>query len=129
MRLFNSEEREAIDSREMEMRVYSHMLTGAEKDILTWLKEFVGTDTTHIPYGGSGVLHFDRRFIDYFMPTFSKRVTHWAYDVGVLRRTFIKAGVKYADMSGKTHRALDDARVHAEEWRYYQKVIGGLERA
>ena len=93
-----------------------------------WIDSRVNGDTTHIPLGGSGVLHFDRRFIKKYMPKLDKRLTHWAYDVGVLRRTFMKAGVKYASMDAKTHRALDDARVHADEWRYYQEVIGGLER-
>lgn len=99
-----------------------------DKDIVNWMGEFVGNDKTHIPLGGSGVLHFDRRFIKAYLPLLDGRLTHWAYDVGVLRRTFMKAGVKYASMDSKTHRALDDARVHAEEWRYYQRVIGGLER-
>ena len=97
-------------------------------DVVQWIDQFVKGDTTHIPLGGSGVLHFDRRFIKRYMPLLDKRLTHWAYDVGVLRRTFMKAGVKYASMDAKTHRALDDARVHADEWRYYQDVIGGLER-
>lgn len=107
----------------------TYTIENIEQDILQWLEAYVGKDTTHIPFGGSGVLHFDRRFISYFMPKFDKRITHWAYDVGVLRRTFMKAGVKYASIDAKTHRALDDARVHAEEWRYYQEAIGGLERA
>lgn len=97
----------------------------AELDILTWLKIYVGSDRSHIPLGGSGVLHFDRRFIKEWFPAFDNRLTHWAYDVGVLRRTFQKAGVKYASMDAKTHRALDDARVHAEEWRWYQGIIKG----
>lgn len=102
---------------------------GVESEVQLWLNTSpVGIDTTHIPLGGSGVLHFDRRFIKHFMPRLDARLTHWAYDVGVLRRSFIKAGVKYASMDAKTHRALDDARVHAEEWRWYQEVIGGLER-
>lgn len=102
----------------------------ADRAIQRWLREDtpVGRNTTHIPYGGSGVLHFDRRFIDRYLPRLSERITHWAYDVGVMRRAFTKFGVQPSDIEGKTHRALDDARVHAEEWRYYERVIGGLMR-
>lgn len=106
----------------------SNLRDVAQTDILEWLGLFTKGDTTHIPLAGSGVLHFDRKFIKKQLPRLDTRLTHWAYDVGVLRRSFIKAGVKYASMDGKTHRALDDARVHADEWRYYQRVIGGLER-
>lgn len=120
---------EAVDNDDDAKLIWGSTQGGAQRDILQWLKQFVGDDTTNIPFGGSGVLHFDRRFIKHFMPRFDARITHWAYDVGVLRRTFMKAGVKYASIDAKTHRALDDARVHAEEWRYYQEVIGGLERS
>lgn len=104
---------------------YVFSLSDVERDVIAWLDTHLNGDTTHIPYGGSGVLHFDRRFIDYFMPRFSKRLSHWAFDVGVMRRMFIKAGAPYASIDAKTHRALDDARVHAEEFRWYQKFIRG----
>jgi oligoribonuclease len=86
-----------------------------------------GREPTHIPLGGSGVLHFDRKFIRKYMPKLDKRLTYWAHDVGVLRRSFIQAGAPYASMEGKTHRALDDARVHADEFRWYQTFIKGEE--
>ena len=97
----------------------------ADADIMKWLDAHRKGDDTHIPLGGSGVLHFDRRFIKQYLPWFDRSLTHWAYDVGVLRRSFQKAGAPFASMDAKTHRALDDARVHADEWRYYQKVIRG----
>lgn len=100
-----------------------HTVKRVESQILVWLESIVGGDTTHIPLGGSGVTHFDRRFIKYFMPRFDARLTHWAYDMGVFRRMFLKAGVPPYSQEGKTHRALDDARVHADEFRYYQKFI------
>lgn len=96
-----------------------------DKSILAWLGRYDSGKTDHIPLGGSGVLHFDRRFIKKWLPRFDARLTHWAYDVGVLRRTFIKAGVSYYSDDAKTHRALDDARVHANEWRWYQKFVRG----
>lgn len=102
-----------------------------DEEISAWIKEFVGNDSTQIPYGGSGVAHFDRRFIKKYLPRFDKMITHWALDVGVLRRSFVKAGVTPADVvlesqgQEKDHRALQDARVHADEWRYYQRFIRG----
>lgn len=100
--------------------------TNADSLLVGWLREFVGNNNTQIPYGGSGVAHFDRRFIKKYLPEFDKMITHWAYDVGTVRRQFIKAGLVPADdvlrdqKTEKDHRALTDARVHAEEFRMYQ---------
>lgn len=110
----------------------SRSISDVDTELIDWLRQHVGRDTTQIPYGGSGVGHFDRRFIKRYLPRFDKMITHWAYDVGVMRRMFKKAGVTPADelferigQDGKTHRALDDARVHAAEFRYYQTFIRG----
>jgi oligoribonuclease (3'-5' exoribonuclease) len=94
-------------------------------DARKWIESFDDGTGSHIPLGGSGVLHFDRRFLDYHMPVFSRRLTYWAYDVGVLRRTWQKAGMPVYSQEAKTHRALDDARVHADEWRFYSGEIRG----
>lgn len=95
-----------------------------------WLKDVAGEDTEHIPYGGSGVSHFDRPFIDKTFPAFGNRLTYWAHDVGPIRRAFRKAGGvgwprENEEDQSKTHRALDDARFHAEEWRFALKVFRG----
>lgn len=82
--------------------------------------------SAHIPLAGSGISHFDRPFIKKNLPLFDARLSHWMYDVGVLRRMFLLAGARYADDSGKTHRALDDARVHAEEFKFYMDRITEL---
>lgn len=74
---------------------------------------------SHTPFGGSGVAHFDRKYIDYYLPRFSARITFWEYDVGGYRRLWNLAGAPWTDAyEAKTHRALDDARAHAEEFRY-----------
>lgn len=102
---------------------------GVDDNIIEWLKARVGNDNTMIPYGGSGVAHFDRRFIMKYLPKFNKMITHWAYDVGTIRRSFVKAGLQTADNflekqgQEKDHRALQDARVHADEFRLYQKFF------
>lgn len=79
-------------------------------------------DGKHMPFAGSGVLHFDRKFIDRWMPLTSKRITYWAYDVGVVRRFTQWAGGKVLDGS-KSHRALDDALWHAQEAAFYMQLL------
>lgn len=95
----------------------------ADRLIDEHLSQYGSRASSHIPLGGSGVLHFDRPFIKRYLPLFDSRLSHWAYDVGVLRRMFLLAGARHADDSGKTHRALDDARVHAEEFKFYMDRI------
>lgn len=98
----------------------------ADAEIDEFLSRFGTRGSAHIPLGGSGVLHFDRPFIKKNLPLFDGRISHWAYDVGVMRRMFLLAGARYADDSGKTHRALDDARVHAQEFKFYMDRITEL---
>lgn len=76
----------------------------------------------HMPFAGSGVLHFDRKFINRWMPETAKRITYWAYDVGVVRRFSQWAGGKVLDGS-KSHRALDDALWHAQEAAFYMQLL------
>ena len=97
----------------------------ADLSIDAWLNGH-DIDTTHLPYGGSGVLHFDRKFIDKYLPRLSKRITYWAYDVGVVRRTAAKVGYPWLSQDAKNHRALVDARFHADEFRYAVKAFGRM---
>ena len=88
-------------------------------DVKEWLEKFVGKDTTHIPYGGSGVSWYDRKFIKRDMPLLNRHITYWALEVGSAERMFKLAGVPWYDgVNKKAHRALDDARFHADEFRY-----------
>lgn len=120
-----------INIRGLSSMNYQYSPNFVDTQLIEWIQGFVGRDNTQIPYGGSGVAHFDRRFIKKYLPRFDKMLTHWALDVGVLRRSFVKAGVTPADIvlesqgQAKDHRALQDARVHADEWRYYQRFIKG----
>jgi oligoribonuclease (3'-5' exoribonuclease) len=90
----------------------------ADRAILQWLSQFT-SERSHIPYGGSGVSHFDRQYINKALPRFAQRITYWALDVGAVRRIFALRGASTASIDGKTHRALDDALVHADELRFY----------
>lgn len=79
----------------------------------------------HIPLAGSGVLHFDRRFIKRWMPLLDKSLTYWAIDVGVLRRVFTMCDVPTYD-DEKGHRALSDAKLHFREFLYYSDIIRSI---
>jgi oligoribonuclease (3'-5' exoribonuclease) len=97
----------------------------ADQQIIDWLRPYTDKRRTHIPYSGAGVSWFDRKYIDKALPRFSKRITHWAYDVSVLRRTFLLADAETfpEPEDGKLHRALSDARHHADELRFYIEQI------
>jgi oligoribonuclease (3'-5' exoribonuclease) len=97
----------------------------AEKAILKWINETIGFSTEHIPWGGSGVGHFDSKYIRRDWPYISKRLTYWVYDVGVMRRMLRLAGIENTsdNTEVKTHRALDDALLHASEARDYLKLL------
>jgi oligoribonuclease len=94
----------------------------ADATINRWLDQFTDSPRTHIPYGGSGVAHFDRKYIDRDLPRLGKRLTYWALDVGSARRIFALQGASTMSIEGKTHRALDDALVHADELRWYAEA-------
>ncbi len=94
-----------------------------DRKMTEWLNDNAH-GSEHVPFGGSGVLHFDRPFINKFMPRLAKRITYWAYDVGPVRRTYELFGGKgWPSPSDKTHRALADARFHAEEFRFARYVL------
>lgn len=78
---------------------------------------------SHLIASGSGVMHFDRKFVKQQLPKFDKLITYWALDVGVLRRMWARMGLPTAPDEAKTHRALQDARVHATEMQFYEKDI------
>jgi oligoribonuclease (3'-5' exoribonuclease) len=78
---------------------------------------------------GSGVSHFDRRFIDYQMPRLAKWLRYYSIDVGVLRRSLELIGC--SDLippmnEQKTHRAMDDVKLHLDEMQHYKKELRAL---
>lgn len=87
-----------------------------------------GEEQRKIALAGSGVGHFDSRWIRYRMPRTAKHLTYWTLDVGVLRRACKYAGRPDLVLEGtadKTHRALDDALFHHQEWLHYRAVLAG----
>lgn len=97
-----------------------------DEQIIHWMNDF-GVGKDHVALGGSGITHFDRPFIREYLPGFDKRLTYWAIDVGVLRRTISFSGrddlVAPIDQDTKTHRALEDAQMHLDEFRHYLSLF------
>lgn len=83
---------------------------------------------------GSGVAHFDRRFIDAQMPALSKWLRYYTVDVGVLRRSLVAIGLgsvvdEAAAVAGasfgdtKPHRGFADIVLHLDEMRFYAERL------
>ncbi len=103
-------------------------LFSVDREIVSILKEMEIREKA-IMLAGSGVGHFDARFIRHHMKYLSKHLAYPVIDVGVMRR-FVRDVVGRPDMipnegdgSIKTHRAMDDIKLHLEEARYYRKVL------
>ena len=101
-----------------------------EQEILAWLKLCAGSDPLLL--AGSGVAHFDRRWIRHRMPKLEERFDYVIMDVGVIRRAvdLSMGGHRRApsfggQTDGTPHRALDDARDHLEEFRRYSALLAG----
>lgn len=76
--------------------------------------------------GGSGV-HFDARWMRTHLPEAFRRLTYWHYDVGVVRRLMRSVDPRMLrPAADKAHRALVDARDHADEWAWYRRRLGAL---
>ena len=93
----------------------------ATESLLAWLTEN-GALQGRTVLAGSGVGHFDRKFIDRYMPQLSRHLRYWCIDIGVIRRAhdmWVGTPVSAANDS-KTHRALDDVRCHLAEARAFR---------
>ena len=79
---------------------------------------------------GSGVGHFDRRFLAAHTPTIERAFWYPVLDVGVMRRMLQYAGredlVPPLPESGKAHRALADARFALECCREYVDMFRAI---
>lgn len=88
-----------------------------DHELEQWIRKYNGSD--HMLFAGSGVMHFDRKFIKRDLPLTDKRLTHYAIDVGVVRRTFeLLLGIPGWPEDNKNHRAFDDVLFHIEEMKW-----------
>lgn len=107
-------------------------IQGVDNDAEAWLRGIVGTG--HIALSGSGVSHFDREFLKWYMPRLNKHFAYWHLDVGNERRMMQLAGRDdlipkiTEDVGGplKTHRALDDAYTHLVELEGYVDLFANI---
>lgn len=77
---------------------------------------------------GSGVSHFDSKFVAKFFPEAAKLLTFWTNDAAVLKRAFEQVGLKSKFKGRKDTRGLEDCRAHIKEWKHYIDLISqGLE--
>lgn len=105
--------------------VEAHGVELAEADMeISQLLDNYTTDG-RMPIGGSGVGHFDMRFIREQLPQTMKRLKFWSMDIGVVRRYLRDiVGVEVGKPSeDKPHRALDDIALHVEEARRYVELL------
>lgn len=96
--------------------------------LLHWL-DCIGAEQGKLVLAGSGVGHFDRRFIARYMPQLHKALRYWVIDIGVIRRAHeMWVGPDpFRHNDGKTHRALDDVRCHVAEARSFRGLWLGQE--
>jgi oligoribonuclease len=96
----------------------------AAKLLLGWLR-LSGANEGSVVLAGSGVAHFDRRFISRWMPQVDRFLRYWCIDIGVVRRAHeMWTGTPSPSTANeaKTHRALDDARCHLAEARAFRQL-------
>lgn len=103
-------------------------IAAIDSEMARWLK-YQARSSEHVALAGSGVSHFDRRYIKKEMPLTDALLTYWALDVGVVRRFLQLWGQEdkiptAGDSDTKTHRALDDALQHLEEAKHYGLAFG-----
>lgn len=113
-------ERSGLMEEVLNARQYSDQL---EPEILDWFRT-MGKDL-QFALAGSGVSHFDRKFIARDWPRVNKRLRYWAYDVGVVRR-FLRdiCGIYIPDVEAtKPHRAMADIAMHLQEMIEYRALI------
>lgn len=85
-------------------------------------------DDKVVVLAGSGVGHFDKRFIEAQLPLLATKLAYYVIDVGVLRRSLDLWGLGHVLLQNlvKPHRALADARLHLEEARTIRDALRSL---
>lgn len=89
-----------------------------------WIDFAFGASPQHVIMAGSGVSHYDRKYIRRDWPWLDKRLAYYTYDVGVLRRFARMVGKEAGiDQSLTPHRALADVFQHIQEARKLLEMI------
>lgn len=98
-----------------------------------WLASF-GFKRHEYLSAGSGVSHFDRRFVQRDFPTWESWMAYPNFDIGVARRVFSYLGADFLVQPegsrsfgpAKEHRALADVRAHLGEARWLRAQLGSI---
>lgn len=87
-----------------------------------------GVGRHRLMLAGSGVGHFDRRFVRQQLPLLESYLQYPVIDIGVVRRFAREiCGFEPPDFTtSKTHRAVDDVRLHLAEARWWRQNMMGL---
>lgn len=109
----------------------------ADRDLDIVLDEFEKDyNWDNLILAGSGVSHFDMRFLRKHMPAVFKHL-HWCpLDVGQIEEWLKVSGQTHLTYDAvtpgarerKTHRAMDDISYHLDEARYYKGLFFELAR-
>ncbi len=96
----------------------------AEQDILDLLGVH-GVKKKRCILAGSGVGHFDRRFLAVGMPELNAHLAYPTFDIGVIRRaeSYWAPGWLRTANDDKPHRALADAHIHLSDARTYRSAF------
>jgi oligoribonuclease len=100
----------------------------ADRIVVEWLASH-GLRPHEVVIAGSGVGHFDRRFIAAQMPKLDKWLRYYVVDVGAIRRFIETTGrtdLLYERPTNKAHRAMDDIVDHLTECRHYAKAVQSI---
>lgn len=101
-----------------DLHVRGETWEAATQRMAAWIDSAFGRSPQHVVLAGSGVGHFDRKFIRRDWPWLDKRLAYYCYDVGVLRRFCRMVGIDAGiDQTLTPHRALDDVFQHIREAR------------
>lgn len=96
----------------------------AEREILDMLGH-VGVKKKACILAGSGVAHFDRRFLAVGFPELDRHLAYPTFDIGVIRRAemFWAPGWLPTRNDEKPHRAVQDAELHLADARTYRDAF------
>lgn len=95
------------------------------------LSEMIQNNTDEkVAIAGTGVLHYDLKWVNHHMHRTGKLLHYWGYDSGVVRRVMrdlVGADVpgKETFVTGTSHRALDDVLGALNEMDYYVETLRG----
>jgi oligoribonuclease len=104
---------------------YGNAIEDVEQRLIHWLSDL---KVPHpLTLAGSGVSHFDSRFISAQIPYLHRRLNRFVIDIGIVRRAHrMWTGNTVSDINNsKTHRTLDDVRCHLTEARAYAELWRG----